>query len=331
MKIKSFFKKTFIYKIFDFFRNIYYNWQDTFVDTYEFRDDLHRYIYYKNGKKRFYYGVNKIDYEKISKTFFLRRFLFIIWSIIALILIRVSLYLPHKISSDYESPIKINDKLNILSQYDEDNLLDIMTKFKKITGVTPVYITTYKGDWFHKYHTLENYLSSEYENYFNDNTGIIIVYSSNNNYIYKDIQFYCYIGEDARRLINDNLKNNFINALLLDSKNEVFFRDSLFDNLKSFQWKIMMPHIKSLFILILTPIFTVIFYLLVYESYYKYKNYDEYKESELCDLKDEDMLTGVCLNCFGEFEFNIHKNCPHCGIKIPSDLEQEENAFHNLV
>ena len=116
-KFKDKLKKTKLYEKILKIIDIYYKWEDSFVYDEKIYDYYHRFVYYEKSKQKFYYAAKQIDFDEIKKDFKLRKKILIAWIIIAFLLIRVSLCIPHKLSPDINNFIFIDDKLNVISEY----------------------------------------------------------------------------------------------------------------------------------------------------------------------------------------------------------------------
>lgn len=334
MKIVDLLKKTKIYNLYTKLRDLIFDFEDSFISFEPIEGDYHKFVYYKDkNHPRFYWAKEKVNYEKIEKDYKFRRYLFVLSIIFSLFLIRISFYIPTKIQEAANTNCIIKDTLDCLNDKEEEILISKMNKFRNKTGITPALITVYDGDWFHNYHSLDLFCSEKYKELFSDERHFLIVYSFNNNNTYSSKKVSIYIGEECKSLIDSEKATKFLEDMNGEIKDNPYFyiRDALEKYLDLFYKDLIWIKLQSILPLIIAVLLPIGMYFYFYEMKYKKDKYKDIKYSVLCDIDDNDILEGICLDCGGVYIFDVHNICPHCGRYIPSFLQSEIDNFHNVV
>ncbi len=122
-------------------------------------------------------------------------------------------YKPHKLATDYNVSIEIEDRAGVLES--EDEVYGAMSRFYLKTGISPSFVTVNYGDWKKHYVRLETYAYEKYLNMFTDEKHWLIVYSEpeENSDGFNDWYFEGMQGDETDSILSDELGNEFTTIL----------------------------------------------------------------------------------------------------------------------
>ena len=170
-----------------------------------------RYVYYKKNKPEYIYA-NFNPGEKQSKARYFLLLFYIPFVIAGISMLISAIRVPHKLSTDYNTDIVIDDRAGVISAEEEQSIDKTFKKFFEKTGITPAVITVNNEDWQSNYTNLENYAYELYVTSFTDEKHWLIVYSqpfSNNDSSFTDWYWEGMQGNDTDNIITTEVADNF--------------------------------------------------------------------------------------------------------------------------
>ena len=180
-----------------------------------------KFRYYRDGERKYVYSNTDLTKRKDPKPrwfliFFYIPFIFGLLQAIKDNPIILDVVAPLSSSSSY-SEVLIDDRQEILSKYDKEQMLKTMRQFKETTGVSIQLWTIPPMDWEHN-GAFRNYVLPAYSRAFDDETGWLITYSETNGglgeWYWEGVQ-----GDDTIEILDvfiDQFNDSFHQGLAAD-------------------------------------------------------------------------------------------------------------------
>ena len=120
---------------------------------------------------------------------------------------------PKKLPTDYDTSIRIQDDLHVLSEQELPELNTTFAKFFDLSGICPSFVSISNGTWRGHYSSLQNYAYDKYINSFKDESHWLLVYSSDDakktNYYFEGMQ-----GNDTDGVLTGRVTEQFTRTCL---------------------------------------------------------------------------------------------------------------------
>ena len=162
------------------------------------------YVYYDRNytSHKIYSNKNKIERNKPGK--------YLLFILIISVLIGALLFVnyrnPKKLSTSYNTNIVIEDTMDVLSSYEEEELNEAFERFLNKTGITPAFYSisnsSYSG-------SLETVAYNKYVSRFNDEKHWLIVYSADSNTFKSNYHFEGMQGDDTDEILTYSIAKSF--------------------------------------------------------------------------------------------------------------------------
>lgn len=142
-----------------------------------------KFRYYRDGERKYIYSNTDLTKRKDPKPrwfliFFYIPFIFGLLQTVKDNPIALDVVAPLSSNSSY-SEVLIDDRQEILSENDKEQVMSVMRQFKDVTGVDIQFWTIPPTDWIHN-GAFSNYALYAYSRAFDDETGWLIAYSETN-------------------------------------------------------------------------------------------------------------------------------------------------------
>ena len=279
-----------------------------------------RYVYYRNGAPQYYYSESPFTLQTSKSERIKKIFSNIISAIMGAIVVLYGFFaLPHKVKTDYNTEIIINDAAQLLSETEEAEMNDAFLAFLNKTGVTPAFFTIRDASLQRKSSDLSNYAYRLYTNTFDDEKHWLVVYCIGDNkgeWVWEGM-----IGDDCGSMITTDLENEFTKLLQKnfagDSKN---ISASVINAFETIGRKSGRIDPKKILTYAFAFIFGGVFLFTAVKKIFttaKTKPEDDPRiNSVQCAEAQKEPETAKCQYCDGEFVVGLHTTCPHCGAPI---------------
>jgi len=280
-----------------------------------------RYVYYSGKKPHIIYA--DYDVTKDSTSFALLimgAVMFFIFGFTMLIPAAVAFFPPVKKTMEYDTEIIIEDRAQIISESEEDALMEELEEFRNKTGITPAFFTVNNEDWEKEYKNLEKYSYDLYLDEFKDEKHWLIVYSEPeapdadfNDWYWEGMQgdnTDSILSRKKTEIFNKSFQKNLLKRdkytvaqALTESFDE--FNKVVMERNKD-DWKISLVFgIMSL----ITNGVAVVFIVFGVRS--------KKQKKTAFECTDEVIRQATCEYCGGIYIVGHHNNCPHCQAQIP--------------
>ena len=279
-----------------------------------------RYVYYRNGVPQYYYSdrpftLRAAIWEKISKIF---------WNIVSVIMGVLVAFsgiksVPHKVKTDYNTEIVINDSAQLLSETETAEMNTGFLAFQEKTGVTPAFFTIFDTDLEKQGGKLHEIAYRLYVNTFDDEKHWLVVYCLDDAGEYWSWEGM--IGDDCESIISTDLENEFTKKLQNNLENNPRMISAsvinAFETIGSKSGKIPIGKIFWLVFAIAGGAYFVYMAVRSMISLINRKAAEDPRiNSEQCPTAETEPETAKCQYCGGEFVAGLHTACPHCGAPI---------------
>ncbi|SCW30057.1 hypothetical protein SAMN02910456_00386 [Ruminococcaceae bacterium YRB3002] len=288
----------------------------------------HRYIYYNRVTRTPETTYANYDVRQSSPHLIILSIIYIPMIIVACLGGCISAFhYPSKIKMNYDTKIVIQDDADLMTDEEEEELMESLEAFQKETGITPAVFTTHHEDWKKKNKTLEKYAYNLYVSEFKDEKHWLIVYSEpeHPDEDYVDWRWEGMQGDRTDSILTEKVTKTFNkrlqNNLLKPDKYTV--AEAIGDAFDRFT-----PHVMDSYIqwgmLIVVPAFCigvtgVIIFVVINDS----KQRKKYSNAILCD---EEVINQVnCQYCGGVYIAGHHTNCPYCQAQVPFEYAKAVN------
>lgn len=294
-----------------------------------------RFVYYKHKKPVYVYSTEDLTaLEKPSPLRFLYLIFFLPFFAFGIFALLHSFTKAEKLEMNYNpTTVTIEDNMDLFDQTEEETLLNTLTKFQDMTGITPVVTTTQNESWKQYYDNLEIYAYDWYVNKYSDEKHWVIVISvpGNPDENFEDWYFEGMQGNDTDSIITQEVADHFTDVL-----NENLFASTRFtkgqavdDAFKAIMPNLMKGHLDPFFFG-----FSIAWLLFTGFGCYSMAFHDPQKKLRKAMLCPQDydgvaeiMLERICGYCSNIYVRGIHLKCPHCGAPLPLETEVPESNF----
>ena len=169
-----------------------------------------RYAYYHEGKIDYQYIKDKPGGSRIFTVLFIFVFVLHFFAAgIAMILASVS-YVSKIDDTSYDSIIRIEDNIDIMTDAEEIELSNTLETFKQKTGIACSVITVHNSEWKDYYTELENYAYDLYVNHWSDEKHWLFVYSQpEETNGFNDWYWEGMMGYDTEAILTDKVVDTF--------------------------------------------------------------------------------------------------------------------------
>lgn len=281
-----------------------------------------RYVYYNKDKTEYIYA-NYDPGKKQSKARYILLLFYVPFIIAVISMLASAVHVPHRLNTDYNTDIIIEDRANVISDSEEKSIRETFKKFYNKTGITPAVITVNNEDWESNYTSLENYAYELYVNTFDDEKHWLYVYSQPQNVAagsFVDWYWEGMQGNDTDNIITTNVGNEFTDDLqkkllqngkyTVGSAIEATFREHISGIMKSsVNWAVLPG---ALFMTAFIILHASLMLGLTPKSI-------KYRKVVECP---KDAVEYRCTYCGGIYVVGTCISCPHCGAPVvkKSDL-----------
>ena len=198
-----------------------YGSSDSIVESDRPFPGARRFRYYRNGEKKYVYSNTDLTKKNDQKPrwfliLFYIPFIFGLFQAVKENPVVLDIIPPLNSNSSYSETL-IDDRQEILSEYDKEQMLKTMRQFKETTGVSIQLWTIPPMDWEHN-GAFRNYVLPAYSRAFDDETGWLIAYSETNGglgeWYWEGVQ-----GDDTIEVLDvfiDQFNDFFHQGLLAD-------------------------------------------------------------------------------------------------------------------
>lgn len=288
-----------------------------------------RYVRYREHKAEYIYtnyDITDKTYKRCKKIFFVM--LGVILVVMA-ILLAMSCMPPKKMNVDNGKP-GIEDTMDLFTDAEELEMMEVLESFKEKTGITPYVMTVANEDWERYYlFNMERYAYEQYVKRFKDEAHWLVMYSEPRDAaesFFNDWRWEGMQGDDTdpiiTRAIADKHTQTLHKYLLANTRYTVAeaitesFREIMPDLMKGGVSELTYSELGVMaLVLFLLWIFwyAVIVPMKPYDSYYA-----DYVECPYFEAREI-----VCDYCQGVYVRGTVTSCPHCGAPVKVSTEQE--------
>ena len=282
------------------------------------------FFYYRgDNKPEFIYANRDVTREGAGTARLLWLFLFIpILAIVIFGLFSTVVKIPGKVTGYKDLSIRIDDRADVLSDSEEENLADKFEVFQYKTGITPALITVNDEDWIRNYDELEHYAYDLYVNTFEDEYHWLFVYSQpkvtdagSDDWFWEGIQ-----GDQTDGILTarkTTIFNNSVQRKLL--KDDCTVGDAFSEAVNDLNGTVMDAEISLLKIPpFLIAIAIIVFGMFVAIDFHPFR---ARKFKKMVDCSGEIIKQEACEYCGGIYIVGHHTSCPYCQAPVkPHDF-----------
>ncbi len=282
----------------------------------------HRYVYYRHHRPHYYYSnetKSSSDGSMGLLNYLMTVGILSIFIIIGAAFLTSVISISRPVAMPSDNEVRIEDRLDILSDSDESALRVALESFRDETGVVPAVITDSNDAWSSYYTDLENYAYDLYVNNFEDEKHWLIVYTSDLSSEFEDWHFEGMIGNDVSSAISSSAEDEFTTvtheSLLARTKYSV--AEAIAHGFDSTLEYISKPHIEwipLIFIAVWTGIPTLML-LAATRDFIKERNV--YSKGVRCP---DNPIEVKCDYCGQVYIKGIHLTCPYCGAHLSTSI-----------
>lgn len=282
----------------------------------------HRYVYYRHHRPQYYYS-NEPKSSSQGSADFLSYLMTVgilsIFIIIGVLLLTSVIHISRPVTMPSDNEVRIEDRLDILSDSDESMLQAALESFRDKTGVVPAVITDSNASWSSYYLDLENYAYDLYVNNFEDEKHWLIVYTSDLSPEFEDWHFEGMIGDDVSSAISSDAESELTGVVYesLLARTKYSVAEAIahgFDSTLEYIDKPRVDWIPLLFMLVWTGIPTMML-IRATKDYIKERNV--YSKGVRCP---DDPVEVKCDYCGQVYIKGIHLTCPYCGAHLSTSI-----------
>ena len=286
--------------------------------------NAYHYAYYRDGKVHHFYTSDDITPEYLQKkrkqleTDKKRIVPFTLAVCAFMSLSSGAITITKKPTKSYtNTTIQIEDRMDLMTDQEEQELYSTLEKFQEKSNVTPYILTISNSEWKIEYSNLENYAFDYYNNTFYDEMHWLIVYSTDesnsSDWYWEGMQ-----GDDTDPILtaqNTELFGKTLQKKLVNKNTRIAEAlDSSFNTLMNKMFGVQINH---------GLLFTYLYMvgIIVIAIIAKIRGQQRTLEQEETAFKlpdpEKHFLEDKCKYCGGMFIHGIHTTCPHCGGALP--------------
>ena len=286
---------------------------DPVYNTY--RPGTHRYVYYKHKQPQYYYSASRPS-AMSKKGLFVVLLVTLGFMLFFLPFWAFSVNRPKPLSADYDTTIVIDDTLGVFSDNEKTELLQTLTEFQDITGITVAIKTIPNSEWSQHYETIGDYAYDYYVNSFSDEKHWLLVYSTEKTDDFDDWYWEGMQGDLTDPVLTSEQARAFNKTVqkALTNTKDYTVATAFIAGFDAIMPSIMNASINKVVaitlgiveLLCIIPCFIVMIYGATTVKY----------DGSIRCKTDDTVIEDTCEYCGGVYVHGLHNSCPHCGAPI---------------
>lgn len=286
-----------------------------------------RYAYYRDGRINYQYVKDKPDGYRIFTMIFIIVFMLQFLAVGIFMLLSSITYVTKIDDTSYDSIIRIEDNIDVMTDAQEIELSDTLEAFKQKTGIACSVITVHNSEWKDYYTGLENYAYDLYVNHWSDEKHWLFVYSQPEDVDtiqFNDWYWEGMMGYDTEDILTDTVTESFnddVHKYLLQT--DVSVAGAFDTAMKDLTESIKVNHIAvDPGMLMPACIWLLMCVVFLFGSIGPLLKSGKQEKQQIKTLHEtgipvsETPLEDTCDYCGGLFIHGVHTSCPHCAAPI---------------